>query len=588
MDDLPDFLKSFENLSSHFDEHFDPLASNERGDTFLELARKLVPLTDEGQGFGKPEISEGRSYDKGVDLFTATNDNNEILCIQSKYKIRDKSEFDTILSKFRDYEAQKLAGKSGLFPSFERDAPDPTTKFMVVTSSKLDGILAAYQSSYLASRPYYDSLVQSGRLIRMDGPRILGVLQKLYRKAHLLPTNIEISATSGWLTVGSVRLGTIRGSDLLSLYEKHGDSLFFENIRDFLGITSGKKAVSNRETVNDEIIRTIERDPEKMLERNNGITFRAERLEEQSEQKYVLHNGAIVNGCQTTMCLVHCGERSNDCLLQVKIVVTPEAWDIAKSANYQNNVARIELDLAKYLRPQIMKKVAADLGYAYEDLTSEPNKGGATASGILDAIYQNRVAYDEMKSLFLGLFSRRPNNLFDNNYTEVRMDVLEVIYRSPDREREIFVSLLKILSETRAAIKECERVYNSHDYASSFRRFFDEDRPRYRSMLAVLTLCGAHRDDISKRNADAEAEASRTLEFFDKTRGLLDNDPARYRAIFLRAFQVLAAFALDTTVSGEEFEISRNMLNRLTGTPFVTHYKKLLMQLDLDRDRLTE
>lgn len=48
---LPKFLESFENLTSHFDEHFDERGSNERGDTFLDLAMKVISLTNEGQDF---------------------------------------------------------------------------------------------------------------------------------------------------------------------------------------------------------------------------------------------------------------------------------------------------------------------------------------------------------------------------------------------------------------------------------------------------------------------------------------------------------------------------------------------------------
>ena len=57
-----------------------------------------------------------------------------------------------------------------------------------------------------------------------------------------------------------------------------GDALFFENIRDFLGTTSGK-VVTNRSTVNEEIIKTISKEPDKMLARNNGLTFRATKVD---------------------------------------------------------------------------------------------------------------------------------------------------------------------------------------------------------------------------------------------------------------------------------------------------------------------
>jgi hypothetical protein len=326
MDGLPPFLDSFQSLSGHFDQHFESLDSNKRGDKFLALVRRLVPLTDEGREFGEPEVSERKSHDDGVDLFTATNEKKQILCVQSKYKIREKGDFDSIISKFQHYESKhhgNAIGDRTLFHLFEADEGDPSLKFMIVCLNELDRVLGAYKSSRLSSKEYYQTLVDQNRIVCFDGARILALLQTLYRKAYLLPTNVELTATHGWLSIDSVRLGTIRGSDLLKLYEQHGDSLFFENIRDFLGV-SGKKAHTDRATVNDEIIRTINDEPQRLLERNNGITFRAQSLDVLEGNKYVLHNAAIVNGCQTTMCLVRCGDRGKDSLLQVKIVVTSE------------------------------------------------------------------------------------------------------------------------------------------------------------------------------------------------------------------------------------------------------------------------
>ena len=88
---LPTFLESFENLIGHFDEHFGELGSNERGDTFLDLANKVISLTDEGQEFPPLQQSEKKSHDGGVDLYTAETADGRILCAQSKYKIRTKN-----------------------------------------------------------------------------------------------------------------------------------------------------------------------------------------------------------------------------------------------------------------------------------------------------------------------------------------------------------------------------------------------------------------------------------------------------------------------------------------------------------------
>src|SRR6266496_2482329 len=50
-----------------------------------------------------------------------------------------------------------------------------------------------------------------------------------------------------------------------------GDALFFENIRDFLGVTSQER--TGRKTPNKEIIKTVTTEADKMLSRNNGIVF---------------------------------------------------------------------------------------------------------------------------------------------------------------------------------------------------------------------------------------------------------------------------------------------------------------------------
>ena len=45
-------------------------------------------------------------HDRGVDVVSADPD-GERLAVQTKLSIREKSEFDEILSKFQDYEATK-------------------------------------------------------------------------------------------------------------------------------------------------------------------------------------------------------------------------------------------------------------------------------------------------------------------------------------------------------------------------------------------------------------------------------------------------------------------------------------------------
>jgi len=95
---LPGFLTSFEDLTTHFDEHFGELGSSERGDTFLDLALKVIGLAEESQDFGPLRPSEKKSHDRGVDLYTATTSDGRVLCAQSKYKISSKEQFDSIIT----------------------------------------------------------------------------------------------------------------------------------------------------------------------------------------------------------------------------------------------------------------------------------------------------------------------------------------------------------------------------------------------------------------------------------------------------------------------------------------------------------
>ena len=577
-EDVPEFLKSFENLTAHFDEHFGERGSNARGDTFLALAQKVIPLTDEFSAFPPPTVNEKKSHDGGVDLLTGETSDGRILFVQSKYKIRDKAAFDTIISKFKDFESCRLPPKPQpdlIPPPEEQTLRAPVTVFAVVTSSKQDGIISKYTASTLASRPYYEKLVSESRLKIIDGPQILTLLQQLYRKSHLIPANVTLESPHGWLNAGEVYIGAIDGKALADLFTRHGDALFFENIRDFLGASSGR-VVKTRSTVNQEIINTISHEPDRLLFRNNGITLRAHKAKPDGRHKLDLTKAAIVNGCQTTMCLVHCGPAQNTCFVPVKVVVTEDAWDIAKSANYQNPVARIDLDLARYLRPQLVRRVATTLGYAVE------TNSESSASAVLNSIYQHKIDYDELRLLYLGLFSRKPNNVFEANYTELREDVLQALYREAASEEQIFTVILMLLKESRTALDTCQKTFAREEYASLFKRFYKEEKPQYRSFLAVAAACSAVREDVSSRVPACEEETQRMRIFLGKCRSLLENHPDKYHAAYKHAFVAVADSLLDVDTGKNESDIQQNMFHKVSTMAFDSLYKRILVRIDAD------
>jgi len=225
------------------------------------------------------------------------------------------------------------------------------------------------------------------------------------------------------------------------------------NIRDFLGTGTS----SNRDTVNSKIIETILEAPAKMLERNNGITMRAHTVKQLDDNIILIDGAAIVNGCQTTMCLVHCKDDvDQELFLPVKVVTAEDAWQVARAANYQNVVRQIDLDLARYLRPQLLQKAAVDQGYG-------PGSVSTNISGLMSTLTETRINYEETKYLYLGLFSNTPSQLFEDNYTNLRSGVLEYLYEEAKGEDDIFTALFALVREAREAqTAAVDRLAPSH------------------------------------------------------------------------------------------------------------------------------
>src|SRR5262249_5549570 len=129
-----------------------------------------------------------------------------------------------------------------------------------------------------------------------------------------------------------------------------GDAIFFENVRDFVG----------RSSVNNSISDTISTQPERFLQLNNGIVFSANKVEIIDDTHVRLDRASIVNGCQTTISLVETEPNpGQEAYVQVKIVqldVAGASWDVTHAANFQNEIARIDLDLARFIRPQLVRR----------------------------------------------------------------------------------------------------------------------------------------------------------------------------------------------------------------------------------------
>lgn len=410
----PTYLQTLADFEAYLSDQFQGLSTSARGRQFAEAVLPILPHISGTDKFRSYSLSPKQSHDRGIDIQSQKIPDGSFAVCQSKMKIAGTDELDSILSKFHMYERDSFQPREDLL--FD-DSMEPNVTYVIVTGSDLDAIKRRYEDRQPSSYSFYKELQDSDRLRIIDGKEILDWMRRTYARSTTLPASFELESASPWLSTGDVHIGVLSGQNLVELVRRYGDGLFFENIREWFG--EGGDPLS----VNSSIIDTIKNEPSRMLERNNGITLRAESVAESAGGKTLkIGRGAIVNGCQTTMCLWSLRDSVEDSVqVAVKVVEVADgdaAWKIAQSANYQNPIGKMELELARYLRPQVVARAAARLG---EGLKTDRREG---LTEVLKSYTRSEITYAQTRYLFLGLFCKRPNQLFQDNYTHIQIDAM--------------------------------------------------------------------------------------------------------------------------------------------------------------------
>lgn len=535
--ELPLFLRTAEAFSLHLQEKFADHTNSEKGDGFVAFACKILPLCDFWGDMPPPQQSPKKSHDRGVDLMAVHPTTKAKYLGQTKFRMREVQDLDGVISKFAAYDLdleREAAAELTLFPKQTEDGP----LYVLVTSTNLGEIRRRYEDSRLPSLDFYRRLQASGRLQILDGPRLLGTLQTLYRQSFFIASEIDLRLSAEIVHVDPVYLSVVSAEVLRELFEANGSSLFFENIREFLGVNVQSGA---RGSVNEAITETLQQSPSKMLGRNNGITFRADSVERMNDRTLRLRGGSIVNGCQTTMCVVQAGESAGSAMVVVKVVVGEDSWEVAKSANYQNQVSRIDLELARFLRPQIVRKIAISLGYGM------PATGEDNISNVLDEIHHTKISYDALRLLYIGLFSRYPSNIFEGHYSEVRLEVLDAA-NGRARQEYVMRTCFQLLMQIKEASEEFKGRHKDEKVLDLFKRFFREEQPRYNCLLGLLTACGCVDDDLAPR--EGEVDGAARWDRLERFMGRLEVVLTRHKEFFNRVFRHAVVALATPVISG--------------------------------------
>jgi hypothetical protein len=134
-------------------------------------------------------------------------------------------------------------------------------------------------------------------------------------------------------------VATVPGSSLAALFEEHGNRLFDENVRLFLG--------ARKRSVNAGIKETLEHTRERanFWAYNNGITIVARTVEADGEGDHLkLVDFSIVNGCQTTVSIAEASDAAAKGVSVVARIIAAEDPDlIEKIIRYTNSQTPINV-----------------------------------------------------------------------------------------------------------------------------------------------------------------------------------------------------------------------------------------------------
>lgn len=138
--------------------------------------------------------------------------------------------------------------------------------------------------------------------------------------------------------------GTINGSDIANIWAENRGKLFSENIRDFIGFSE----------VNEDIVETIQNEPENFYFYNNGITALCQSINkkplggsDRNSGIFVAEDFKIVNGAQTVGTLGNIFEKNPEKVGETKVFIKvislegcPEGFglNVTKKTNTQNKV----------------------------------------------------------------------------------------------------------------------------------------------------------------------------------------------------------------------------------------------------------
>jgi hypothetical protein len=228
-----------------------------------------------------------------------------------------------------------------------------------------------------------------------------------------------------------------------------------------------------------------------------------------------------------------------------------------------------------------LPRAAVTAGYQIHD----PKKQSATEM-ILYAMYDRKVTYDETRLLYIGIFSRTPNNVFAANYTELMQALIDKFDRDDPHGQRAFEPLFALQSASQEGLQQAEKTFTNSVYADLFKRFYTGESLSYRCFVSILALCGATKVNILDRETDEHKEYERMKTFLSNATSLLDSRKKRFLRYYVLAVKVWMQEVSRSDAGSVEIRRDMSALSRKAN--FTGMLRNLSMDADLDEALLRE
>lgn len=278
--------------------------------------------------------------DQGIDLVFADEATKEIFIIQAHCpenfdKKTDLKKWTGLVGAIPFYENPENFIEAGrpemakYIAETKLDREDYQVTFMLISLAKANDSVSRQQKATTRSKTFnkYSYIYQA----QAD---IVNRYATLIASEKSIPED-SIEFVSGYIEdtgkYGRSWIGSVSASELIRLHSTYKNQLFSGNVRFYLGARKGG--------INEQIVKTAKNNPGSFWALNNGISIVANSVDPIDNNSLQLKRFSIVNGCQTTSCLVQANAPSEAKVLVRVIAATPStATDIVRFNNSQNAV----------------------------------------------------------------------------------------------------------------------------------------------------------------------------------------------------------------------------------------------------------